>query len=157
MILMGVSGCGKTTVGEGVASRWGGRFFDADDFHPKANVAKMGRGEPLADEDRWPWLDLVRENVLSREGERTVLACSGLKASHRARIMDGVEEARVLWVYLKGDIETIRSRIDARQGHYMKSDLLVSQFEALEEPEGFVEVAIDQPVESMVDEVLAVL
>lgn len=157
VILMGVSGCGKTTVGRGVAGRWGAAFFDADDFHPRANVAKMARGEPLDDVDRWPWLERLRVEVLGREAERTVLACSGLKAAHRARLTDGVDAGRVLWVYLRGDLETIRKRMDARDGHYMKSGLLESQFEALEEPEGVMVVGIEPPVESLVDAVVAVL
>lgn len=157
VILMGVSGCGKTTVGRAVAGRWGAEFFDADDFHPRANVAKMARGEPLEDGDRWPWLERMREEVIGREGVRTVLACSGLKAAHRARLTARDDDGRVLWVYLKGDLETIRERMDARDGHYMKSGLLESQFEALEEPEGVMVLGIEPPVESLVDGVMAVL
>ncbi len=134
VILMGVSGAGKTTVGQRLAVSLGWRLLDADDFHPPANIDKMGRGIPLEDPDRWPWLD--RLNALVREaearGENVLLACSALKARYRERLAAGCVAAR--WVYLKGDFALIESRLNARKGHYMKAGLLQSQFAALEEP-----------------------
>ncbi|HWA11756.1 MAG TPA: gluconokinase [Burkholderiales bacterium] len=134
VILMGVSGSGKTTVGQELAGRLGWRLFDADDYHPAANIEKMSRGVPLEDADRWPWLD--RLNAMIREAdarsESTLLACSALKARYRERLGAGLEDVR--WVYLKGDFALIESRLLARKGHYMKAGLLQSQFAALEEP-----------------------
>jgi len=134
VILMGVSGAGKTTVGQELSTRLKWRLFDADDFHPPANIEKMSRGVPLEDADRWPWLD--RLNGMVREadarGESVLLACSALKSRYRDRLAAGC--ARVSWVFLKGDFELIESRLKARKGHYMKAGLLQSQFAALEEP-----------------------
>jgi carbohydrate kinase (thermoresistant glucokinase family) len=158
---MGVSGSGKTTVGERVAARMGWGFRDADDFHPAANVAKMGRGEALVDADRWPWLERLRREVVGPAlagGERVVLACSALKASHRAVLLDGVPEGSVALVFLSGDAALLRERLQARRGHYMKAGLLESQFAALEPPgDEAVEVAVDRPVDEVVDAVLRVV
>jgi gluconokinase len=134
IVLMGVSGSGKTTVGQELANRLGWKLLDADDYHPPANIEKMSRGVPLEDADRWPWLD--RLNGMMREadarGESTLLACSALKARYRERLGAGLGDVR--WVYLKGDFALIESRLLARKGHYMKAGLLQSQFAALEEP-----------------------
>jgi gluconokinase len=134
VILMGVSGSGKTTIGEELARRTGWKLLDADTYHPAANIEKMGRGVPLEDADRWPWLD--RLNAMIREaqdkGESTLLACSALKARYRDRLAAGIDDLR--WVYLKGDFALIEARLLARKGHYMKAGLLQSQFAALEEP-----------------------
>ena len=134
VILMGVSGSGKTTIGEELARRTGWKLLDADAYHPAANIEKMGRGVPLDDNDRWPWLD--RLNGMIREcdarGESALLACSALKARYRERLGTGLKDVR--WVYLKGDFALIEARLLARKGHYMKAGLLQSQFAALEEP-----------------------
>jgi len=130
IVVMGVAGCGKTTVGRELASRLGWAFLDADDYHPSANVEKMRSGRPLTDEDRWPWLD--RLNDLLRTGGSSVLACSALKQKYRDRIAAGVEDVR--WVHLTGDFDLIESRLAARKGHYMPARLLASQFETLEPP-----------------------
>jgi carbohydrate kinase (thermoresistant glucokinase family) len=135
---------------------WG--FRDADDFHPAANVAKMGRGEPLDDADRWPWLERLRSEVIGSAlggGERVVLACSALKASHRAVLLGGVPEGSVLLVFLRGGEEVLRGRLEARRGHYMKAGLLESQLAALEPPgDEAVDVSVDRPVDEVVEEVL---
>lgn len=134
IVLMGVSGSGKTTVGRLLAQRLGWSFLDADDYHPAANVEKMRSGTPLTDEDRWPWLD--RLNALLREqqadGRDAVLGCSALKQKYRDRLAANLDTVR--WVHLKGSFELIESRLKARHGHYMPTTLLRSQFAALEEP-----------------------
>ncbi len=138
---MGVTGCGKTTVGELLATDCGWEFHDADDFHPAANVAKMRAGIPLNDADRDPWLAALRSEIDSRlsRGESAVLACSALKQSYRDRL-HAAEAVR--FVHLRGDASLIRERLLARSGHYMDPGLLASQFAALEEPEGVVAIDI---------------
>ena len=131
---MGVTGCGKTRVGAMLAEACGWAFHDADDFHPAENVAKMKRGVALADEDRWPWLARLNSFLLDsdRQGKSLVLACSALKQDYRDRLTRGCAAAR--FVFLDGDIELIRARLAARQGHYMNPKLLDSQFAILERP-----------------------
>jgi gluconokinase len=133
VILMGVSGVGKTTIGRLLASDLGWPFLDADDFHPPANVDKMRRGIPLTDADREPWLDSLRDTMRERiaRGESAVLACSALKESYRDRLR---VDASVGFVHLKADPELIRRRLAQRSGHYFAPALLASQLEALEEP-----------------------
>ena len=132
---MGVTGCGKTTVGSLLAQDCGWKFHDADDFHPAENVAKMKRGAPLDDEDRWPWLARLDAFLLDseRQGKSLVLACSALKQVYRDRLVRGCAAAR--FVFLDGDIELIRARLATRQGHYMNPKLLDSQFAILERPQ----------------------
>ena len=134
VILMGVTGCGKTKVGLMLAEVCGWDFLDADDFHPAENVAKMTTGVALTDEDRWPWLERLNKFLLDRErqGKSLVLACSALKQAYRDRLARGCAAARL--VFLDGDIELIRARLAARQGHYMNPKLLDSQFAILERP-----------------------
>jgi gluconokinase len=134
LVLMGVTGSGKTTVGQLLAEDLGWKFFDADDFHPEANIEKMQQGVPLDDDDREPWLMRLRELISDCLAKTTpaVLACSALKESYRKTLM---VDARVEFVYLKGDLDLIKARLDDRSGHYMNPVLLGSQFEALEEPE----------------------
>ncbi len=135
IIVMGVSGSGKTTVGQRLAAALGWRFRDADDFHPPGNIAKMTAGIPLTDEDRAPWLSVLRElleNTLAA-GESLVLACSALRRSYRERLT--VDAARQRWVYLRAPRELIAERLKARLGHYMPAALLDSQLAALEVPE----------------------
>ncbi len=132
---MGVTGCGKTTVGELLAQACGWEFHDADDFHPAANVAKMRRGEPLTDADRWPWLD--RLNALigdsARQKKDLVLACSALKQVYRERLAGDCGSVR--FVLLDCDAQVIRARLAGRQGHYMNPKLLASQLAILERPQ----------------------
>jgi gluconokinase len=135
IILMGVTGCGKTKVGLMLADACGWEFHDADDFHPAENVAKMRSGAPLTDADRWPWLARLNTLLLDRErqGKSLVLACSALKQAYRDRLVRGCAAAR--FVFLDGDIELIRARLAARRGHYMNPKLLDSQFAILERPQ----------------------
>ena len=131
---MGVTGCGKTTVGKLFAETCGWAFHDADDFHPAENVARMKRGAPLDDGDRWPWLARLNSFLLDaeRQGKDLVLACSTLKQAYRDRLAHGCAAAR--FVFLDGDKELIRTRLAARRGHYMNPKLLDSQFAILEPP-----------------------
>ncbi len=150
---MGVSGAGKTAIGEALATELGWRFIDADDYHPQVNVAKMAAGQPLDDADRWPWLD--RLNAMLRGEQDAVLACSALKERYRARLAKGVE--RLEWIYLKGDFDLIRSRLAQRQHRYMPASLLESQFAALEPPSRAITVDVSADVSSCVGEILAKL
>jgi gluconokinase len=134
VIIMGVSGVGKTTVGEMLAARTGWAFHDADRFHSAVNIEKMRNGIPLTDEDRWPWLDRLNQvlHTADRNGESAILACSALKQRYRDRLGQGL--SRVQWVHLAGSFELIKARLDQRKGHYMTAQLLESQFAALETP-----------------------
>lgn len=154
LIVMGVSGSGKTTVGELVAERLGWKFYDADDFHPRANVEKMASGRPLNDNDRRPWLlrlqRLISEHI--NNDEPMVLACSALKQSYRHLLKEGNEATAV--VYLKGSFDLIFERMNDREDHYMKADMLKSQFDALEEPTDALVVDIDQTPEAIAGQVV---
>jgi gluconokinase len=154
LVTMGVSGCGKTTVGEALAASLGWTFYDADDFHPEANVAKMAAGRPLEDSDRWPWLDRIAEalrGVLERGGH-AVLACSALKQAYRDRLR---RVGDVRFVYLKGDAATISARIAARTHKYMPPSLLPSQFATLEVPADAFVVDIREPISAQVQHIQA--
>jgi len=143
VVLMGVTGCGKTTVGALLAQELGWEFHDADDFHPAENVAKMKRGAPLGDNDRWPWLESLNGLLLESEArdKSLVLACSALKQVYRDRLARGC--ASVRFVLLEGEPELIRARLAARCGHYMNPQLLDSQFAILERPLDALCLAID--------------
>lgn len=160
VVVMGVCGCGKTTVGRALARALDYEFLDADDFHPEANVAKMAKGVALTDDDRWPWLDrlvaAVRERAASGRG--VVLACSALKEAYRARLRRGTDAPdEFKLVYLKGDAATIALRLGARSGHYMPASLLASQFAALEEPDNAIVVDIRQSAEDQARQIAASL
>jgi gluconokinase len=134
VIVMGVSGCGKTTVGQGLAAALGWEFLEGDALHPAANVAKMAAGVALDDSDRAPWLAAVRAEIesITGRGARVVAACSSLREAYR--LVLAPDPAGVRFVHLHGDYELIRGRMAGRSGHYMKESLLLSQFEALEAP-----------------------
>ena len=157
VVVMGVSGAGKTTVGEALARRLGLEFLDADDFHPPANVAKMAAAIPLADADRWPWLDLLNTELSVREsaGKGAVLACSALKETYRARLTNGLANARL--VHLEGSIGFIRERMKSRQHKYMPAALLESQFATLEPPRDAITIDAALGVAEAVDRVAALL
>ena len=142
IILMGVTGSGKTTVGEQLADELGWTYYDADDFHPQANTKKMAQGTPLSDEDRWPWLERLAAEIgqwLDVEGG-AILGCSALKQSYRDVLVGGREGVRV--VHLNGAKELIAQRLEIRVHRYMPASLLDSQFETLEEPRDALSVDI---------------
>jgi gluconokinase len=157
IVVMGVSGCGKTTIAGLLAARLGWRLAEADAFHSPANVAKMRGGIPLTDADREPWLDAIARWIdeVRAAGGRGVVTCSALRRRYRERLARGRGDVR--FVYLRGDYALIAGRLTARTHEYMPSSLLVSQFETLEEPgpdENPIVVEIDRAPEAIVDEVV---
>jgi gluconokinase len=152
---MGVSGCGKSFIGEKVAQALGGVFEDADHFHPTTNIEKMASGHPLTDDDRAPWLDILRERIVLNQNQSScyVLACSALKQSYRDRLRGNDSPEAMVFVYLKGSKELIRQRMEARD-HFMPPALLDSQFATLEEPEDAIEVAIELTPDEIVNAIL---
>jgi len=160
LVVMGVSGCGKTTVGILLANRFHAEFADADRFHPPANVEKMRSGIALTDDDRWPWLQAIAAHIdgTRAAGRRAVVACSALKRRYRDILIDVRPDVRL--VYLKGDQALIARRIAGRHGHFMPASLLPSQFAALEEPgadENPVTVSVEPPPDEIVAQILAAL
>jgi gluconokinase len=148
VVVMGVSGSGKSTVGALLAKRLGAEFLDADEFHPPENVAKMAAGVPLTDADRKPWLERLNAELKRRKD--AVLACSALKESYRRTLAQGVD---CRFVHLRGPIELIRARMQERRHRYMPASLLESQFATLEPPAGAIEVDIALPAEECVAEI----
>lgn len=153
IIVMGVSGCGKTTVGKKLANQLNLPFYDADDFHPLANVEKMSSGKPLKDDDREPWLKILSKKIdVWNRNKGAVLACSALKLSYRQLLASKSEH--VQFVHLKGDRDTLLKRLKAREAHYMPPDLLDSQFEALEEPKDAITVSAHKTPQVLVREIV---
>jgi gluconokinase len=156
LIAMGVSGCGKTTIGEMLAERLKCDFADADSFHSQANKDKMHKGIPLTDEDRWPWLAAIRASIEEKQADGTthVYACSALKGVYRDILRKGDKD--VTFVYLKGTPELLRERIKTRTGHFFDPALLQSQLDTLEPPgpDEAIEVDIAFTPEQIVDKVL---
>jgi gluconokinase len=149
IVVMGVTGAGKTTIGSMLAEQLGWEFADADKFHPASNVEKMHRGIPLTDEDRRPWLQRLRAEIESyvAHGKNLVLACSALKREYRKMLEAG---GAVRFVYLKGSPELIRERLRARHGHFADEKILAGQFADLEEPEGALVADINGTPEQIV-------
>jgi gluconokinase len=152
IVVMGVAGCGKSTVGALLAQKLGVAFLDADEYHPPENVAKMAAGIALDDQDRWPWLQRLNAELHRRED--AVLACSALKESYRARLSDGLN---CRFVHLRGTPELIGARLAARQHRYMPASLLASQFAALEPPAHAIDIDVAQPAAECVAAILAQL
>jgi gluconokinase len=157
ILVMGVSGSGKTTVGQQLAAALGWQFSDADTFHSSENIEKMRRGIPLNEADRAPWLQALQTAIQSwlQANQNTVLACSALKASYRKILI--LDRDRVKPVYLKGSYQVIQARLQARQNHYMTAQLLDSQFAALEEPQDAVQIDVAQPPQMIVQGIRSML
>lgn len=152
VLVMGVAGSGKTLIGSRLAQFLGWKFADADAFHPAANVEKMSRGIPLTDADREPWLRAMREAVAdwTESGQSVVLACSALKRRYREQL-SGLYAMKI--VYLKGEFDLLHSRLAERRGHFMKSEMLASQFLDLEEPEDAIVVDVSRSPEEIVADI----
>ncbi|MGC7589401.1 gluconokinase [Bisgaard Taxon 46] len=152
-ILMGVSSTGKTTVGTAVAQRLGIKLIDGDDLHPRANIIKMAQGNPLNDEDRAPWLERIRDAAFSLEqkSEVGIIVCSALKKKYRDMIRDGND---VNFIFLHGPFELVLERMKQRKGHYMKVEMLKSQFDTLEVPQEDEKDVIPISIDGTFDEVV---
>jgi gluconokinase len=157
VIVMGVTASGKTTVGRRVAERLGWPFFDADQFHPPANIEKMSHGIPLTDDDREPWLQALHDLLATqeREGKDAVLACSALKERYRQVLRGGLRDVR--FVYLKGDPAVLQARLDRRKGHFMPRTMLESQLAALEEPNDALVLDAARPPSRLVERILTAI
>ena len=160
LIVMGVSGSGKSTVAERLAARLNWIFEDGDKFHPKSNVEKMSAGHPLTDEDRRPWLQAIANEIdrICKAGEHAVIACSALKRAYRDILVHGRDDVR--FVYLIGTQELIAGRLSLRNDHFMPPGLLASQFKTLEPPgadENPITVSIDASVEAIIDDIVTSL
>ncbi len=153
--VMGVSGCGKSTIGNLLAQQLKYSFFDADDYHPKANVKKMAAGNPLDDQDRVGWLKILNDLAIKHKNEGAVIACSALKEMYRNTLSDSIEK-HTMFVYLEGTFDQILERLQARKGHFMPLHLLQSQFETLEPPKNAIHVPISDTPEEIVSEVLRI-
>ncbi|EDP71358.1 gluconokinase and phosphogluconate dehydrogenase (decarboxylating) fusion [Flavobacteriales bacterium ALC-1] len=153
IIIMGVSGCGKTTIAKLLATELAIQFCDADDFHPKSNITKLKNNTPLNDDDRKPWLETL--SMLIKESSKfngIVLACSALKESYR-KILSKYT-GKIEWIYLTGSFETINKRIENREQHFMKSILLQSQFDTLEIPSYGIHIDIEQEEKEIITEII---
>ena len=156
LIVMGVAGSGKSSVGEALAARLGWAFEDGDKFHPASNVAKMSAGQPLTDDDRWPWLQAIADEIdrVIATGGHVVVACSALKRAYRNVLVHGRNDIRI--VYLDGSRALIAERLKARKGHFMPPGLLDSQFATLQVPaadENAISVPIDGSVDTIVNDI----
>jgi gluconokinase len=150
---MGVSGSGKTTIGQLLARRLGWRFIEGDEYHPAENVAKMAAGIPLEDSDRWPWLDALNQRI---RGERNaIVTCSALKESYRRRLLAGIKEARL--VYLHAPKALIAARVAKRKHKFMPASLLESQFDTLEPPADAIDIDVSRDAEDSVDAIVQAL
>lgn len=160
LITMGVSGSGKTTIADKLAERLGWTCEDGDKYHPKSNVEKMRAGHPLTDEDRWPWLNAIADEIerVCRARGHVVVACSALKRTYRDVLLRGRDDVRI--VFLNGTQKLIADRLAARKGHFMPPGLLDSQFRTLEPPrpdENAIDVSIDASVDAIVDDIVSKL
>ena len=152
--IMGVSGCGKSTIGKLLAERLSIPFFDGDDYHPQSNLDKMSKGVPLNDSDREEWLKRLNKLALEQvEKNSCIIACSALKSAYRKKVSKHLQE-QVQWVHLKGSFEQIFERINQRKRHFMSSDLLQSQFDTLETPEDALQINVRLTPEDIVQKII---
>lgn len=154
---MGVSGCGKTSIGQALCAATGIPFFDGDDFMPAEQINKMASGIPLGDEDRQPWLEALHQLISDhlQKNQSLIVASSALKRQYRQTLSKGLEGVR--FIYLKGTFDVIFERMNKRSSHFMKAEMLRSQFDTLEEPQYAVEINIEKSVPEIVQEIIAVL
>ena len=155
VVVMGISGVGKSAIGHELADRFSVDYADGDDFHSEANIAKMSAGTPLTDEDRWPWLADIGGWLHEHDASGGVISCSALNRAYRDVLVHGRSDVRI--VFLNGTQELIAGRLAARKGHFMPPGLLTSQFKTLEPPqptERPITVSIDAPVEAIVDAII---
>ena len=150
--VIGVSGSGKTLIGQRLAVELGVPFVDADDYHPKSNIEKMGRGIALSDKDRMPWLDELIWITGNQFTKGCVLACSALKEKYRYKLMNSISQ-EIIWIYLKGSFEIISKRINKRKNHFMGVNLLHSQFDVLEEPKDAITVDVSNSPDEIIREI----
>ena len=153
VVLMGVSGAGKTTIGQLVAARLGWRFIEGDEYHPPENVAKMAAGIALEDSDRWPWLDALNRRIAAERN--AIVSCSALKDSYRRRLLAGIAPARI--VYLNAPKPLIAARVAGRKHKFMPASLLESQFATLEPPADAIDIDVSGGPEDSVDAILQAL
>ncbi|MDT0539969.1 gluconokinase [Croceitalea sp. P059] len=148
-IVMGVSGTGKTTIGQLLSKSYDVPFFDGDDYHPKENIVKMSSGEALDDNDRQGWLESLNKLAIEQAKSGAIIACSALKEKYRLILQNNIEE-QMVFVYLKGTFEQVKRRLEQRKGHFMSSVLLQSQFDTLEEPIDAIVVSIQATPQDIV-------
>ncbi len=153
LVVMGVSGTGKTTIGKLLAKKLNLPFFDGDDFHPKSNVEKMHAGVPLVDKDRMEWLQTLNQLAKEYKSSGAIIACSALKEYYREILEEGMQ-GELEFVYLEGSFTLIKNRMEQRKGHFMPLELLQSQFDTLEVPKKAITVSVDQTPEELVAQVL---
>lgn len=156
IVVTGVAGCGKSTIGKRLAERLSLPFIEADDFHSKENVVKMSSGIPLNDEDRYPWLQSLSLQLLSNEKTGAVLACSALKESYRQILQNGLNE-KIIWIFLEGNETILRDRMKNRTGHFMPQTLLKSQLSVLEKPAYAYCFSIEKDPETITNEIFNIL
>ena len=156
IIVMGVSGCGKSTIGKFLSEKLSLPFIEADDFHSKESVLKMSSGIPLTDEDRWPWLQSLSYELKLRQNEGAILACSALKEEYRKILQQDLHE-KIIWIYLEGSEEIIKQRIKNRKGHFMPEALLRSQIATLEFPSYAYSFSIEKEPQLIASEIIALL
>ena len=156
IVVMGVSGCGKTTISQKLSESIQVPYYDADDFHPQSNIDKMSSGHALNDQDRQPWLEILAKHIKNwAAGEGAVLACSALKERYRTLL--SAEYSSIIWVYLSGTKALIKDRLDKREDHFMSSDLLDAQFRDLEVPQKAIEIDIFQSPETIINTIVSKL
>ncbi len=153
-LIMGVSGSGKTTIGKALSQELGYTFYDADDFHPPENIAKMSQGIPLKDSDRIPWLNAIKTVINEHQQlqKDAIITCSALKQSYRDLLQENIRD--IIWIYLQGNYESILKRLQEREEHFMKENMLLSQFQTLEELENAVIIDINLTVSEIVKEII---
>ncbi len=153
LVIMGVSGSGKSVIGKLLSEKLSRPFYDGDDFHPEANVKKMSSGNPLNDEDRKEWLLQLNKLAIKHRDSGAIIACSALKSNYRSILRAGMGNS-MAFVYLNGSFELIKSRLEKRKGHFMPLDLLKSQFDTLEPPSKEITVSIEETPENIIKEIV---